>query len=172
MPKRAFVILLFSQVIFLIASVLMNLPSTAEAAPTGLRIYVALGSEATQSTAVFDDENNELRYINTGGSPTSIIVNQDGTRGWTSHGYSHNVGGCRDFISYMDLARSHFITHSRGFHPCEKADKIKAFDGRRFRERGYEMTSSETLIKSSSPEGKFGQCLGRITLTPAPTRTF
>ena len=58
MPKRAFVILLFSQVIFLIASVLMNLPSTAEAAPTGLRIYVALGSEATQSTAVFDDENN------------------------------------------------------------------------------------------------------------------
>ncbi|MDP7502486.1 MAG: hypothetical protein QF774_00320 [Nitrospinota bacterium] len=39
------------------------------------------------------------------------------------------------------LSRSHFITHSRGFHPCEKADKIKAFDGRRFRERGYEMTS-------------------------------
>ena len=131
MPKRAFVILLFSQVIFLIASVLMNLPSTAEAAPTGLRIYVALGSEATQSTAVFDDENNELRYINTGDSPTSIIVNQDGTRGWTSLGYSHNAGGCRDFISYMDLA-------------------------------------SETLIKSSSPEGKFGQCLGRITLTPGP----
>ena len=96
------------QVIFLLAVVLLNLSSAADAASMEPRVYVTIGNQENlaNSVVVIDPSASQIvedEAIVAGHSPNAIVISRDGLRVWTTHGFSHVIGDDVDKVTAWDL---------------------------------------------------------------------
>ncbi len=96
------------QVIFLLAVVLLNLSSAADAASMKPRVYVTIGNQENlaNSVVVIDPSASQIvedEAIVAGHSPNAIVISRDGLRVWTTHGFSHVIGDDVDKVTAWDL---------------------------------------------------------------------
>ncbi len=96
------------QVIFLLAVVLLNLSSAADAASMEPRVYVTIGNQENlaNSVVVIDPSASQIvedEAIAAGHSPNAIVISRDGLRVWTTHGFSHVIGDDVDKVTAWDL---------------------------------------------------------------------
>ena len=109
-----------SVIIILISFIILFIPIGIALGETSPLVYVTLGNQypLIDSVRVIDALTNEvIDSVNATHSPNNIVLSRDGTKGWTTHGFSHVIGSFIDNVNELNLTTkkvSRTITRADG----------------------------------------------------------